>query len=796
MNTPAPLLALGVVHPALLAGLGLIAIPIIIHFLSRRRHRIVRWGAMRFLLEAEKKNRRRLRFEQLLLLALRCLAILLLVLMIARPFVRPGLVAAMLGAAGQAHRVILIDDSASLGYRVGLETDFDRLAAAALRLLTWLEQESAGDLLSVYLTSRPDVPLVNAVRLGGENLDTLRTQLDELKASHVPGNPRTAFGQIAQVLAAERGRTRADIYILSDFQNSDWIAAAQAAQSVFAPLAALETAEPRAVLISADRQPRPNLAVTDVRFERPQTIEGIPTVVRATLVNHSAQPRRNVQLHVTVDGAALPIEPLDVIPAGARRSISFEATFPEHGFREVHVGIATVDHFAVDDIRRAGVHVVKALRVLMVNGAPSLDPFADEVYLLRNALAPEGRIESGIQIEVIDPHDLEPVNFSGIDCVFLCNVPTPTEPQINALSRFVRGGGGLVIFAGDQMDDLDGYNRAMWLDGCGLLPARLIRMTAPVGRSEGVGLTRTGEHPVTAMFGAAGDSLSEYVHFRRFFECEAPAEDLVAQPPSAVQTDAGGSTQPRAAVLPVETSAAVVLARYADQNGLPAIVEKSFGGGRVLLFTSTCDLDWNDWARSPDGSYVVTLLETVHYAARRDGHPSAIVAGQPLLVSLSPELYESRATFKPPDYPDQAATDVTPADGETPPNERMTLTGPPALVPGSYTVELTRRTGEPETRTLCVNVDPRESNLTVATRADLVAALGDLRHEFIELSAGFLDENARTRHELWSSLLAAVVVVLLLEQLLAWWFGYGGLRSAKRTARPASSGALAGAAPR
>src|SRR5438045_7470731 len=66
-------------------GLGLISIPIIIHILNRRRFKTVTWAAMEFLLRAMRKNRRRLEFEQLLLLATRCLVVFLFALALARP---------------------------------------------------------------------------------------------------------------------------------------------------------------------------------------------------------------------------------------------------------------------------------------------------------------------------------------------------------------------------------------------------------------------------------------------------------------------------------------------------------------------------------------------------------------------------------------------------------------------------------------------------------------------------------------------------------------------------------------
>src|SRR5947209_6307033 len=68
----------------LLAGLGLISLPIIIHLINRMRFKRVRWAAMEFLLKSQKRNRRRLIIEQLILLALRCLLVFLAVILVSR----------------------------------------------------------------------------------------------------------------------------------------------------------------------------------------------------------------------------------------------------------------------------------------------------------------------------------------------------------------------------------------------------------------------------------------------------------------------------------------------------------------------------------------------------------------------------------------------------------------------------------------------------------------------------------------------------------------------------------------
>jgi hypothetical protein len=84
-----PWAGLSAVNPWLLAGAAAIAAPIIIHLLSKRKFRILDWAAMDFLLEAERKNRRRVRMENFIILLLRCLAIALIALLAARPFYQP-----------------------------------------------------------------------------------------------------------------------------------------------------------------------------------------------------------------------------------------------------------------------------------------------------------------------------------------------------------------------------------------------------------------------------------------------------------------------------------------------------------------------------------------------------------------------------------------------------------------------------------------------------------------------------------------------------------------------------------
>ena len=81
-------------NPWMLLGSLAVASPILIHLLNKRRFKIVEWAAMDFLFEAEKKNKRRVQIENMILLLLRCLAMLLIAFMLARPFLPSGMIGA------------------------------------------------------------------------------------------------------------------------------------------------------------------------------------------------------------------------------------------------------------------------------------------------------------------------------------------------------------------------------------------------------------------------------------------------------------------------------------------------------------------------------------------------------------------------------------------------------------------------------------------------------------------------------------------------------------------------------
>ena len=149
---------MSLLHPGLFAAAACsIALPILIHILLRRRRTPVMWGAMRFLLEAYQQQRRRIQFEQFLILALRCLLVAALGAAIARPYLADRNVR----HAGRARTVyVILDDSLASSAMDGAgRTTFERSQEQAVAVLKSLDS-SRGDRAALITVSTPAEGLV------------------------------------------------------------------------------------------------------------------------------------------------------------------------------------------------------------------------------------------------------------------------------------------------------------------------------------------------------------------------------------------------------------------------------------------------------------------------------------------------------------------------------------------------------------------------------------------------------------------------------------------------------------
>src|SRR5687767_3245896 len=200
------------------AGLGAMAIPVIIHILNRRRFKTVTWAAMEFLLRAMRKSRRRLRFEQWVLLATRCAVVALLGMALARPLgCESASMALMGGRTGVS--VFVIDNSYSTAYEVnrpGGKTHLDNAKRIAKEMVDRAGRD--GGVALVVASS----PARAVVLKPSYNAQDVKDAIDRIEQSYAATDLPGAL-QLALQIARESDRQPdKSLYLFTDATQSAW----------------------------------------------------------------------------------------------------------------------------------------------------------------------------------------------------------------------------------------------------------------------------------------------------------------------------------------------------------------------------------------------------------------------------------------------------------------------------------------------------------------------------------------------------------------------------------------------
>ncbi len=764
-------------NPALAVGTAAVASPILIHLLSRRRFRRIRWAAMDFLLDAQRRNRRRVRIEQLILLMLRCLALFLLAMAMMRPFMRPSALAG-LTAAGRTEHIILLDDSYSMGYRSPTgsgtgQTVFANAKHAAVSIAQGASEARSADTLTLLTTSRPRQPLIALSSLSEANLRQLSDHLDVLAPSQAAARMFDAFTAVRDMIRSSPTQANVTVYVISDMQRHDWLNEAdtneKTARSPAAPLAELQEEDraPRLVVVDVATDERPqNIALIELRRDQPQVVAGIPTRFEVAVANYSPNDLTQVELSIRAGDSTLPPIALPSLPAGQVAREPIEVSFPMEGSSLLAVRLMGAaqhgDGLAMDNERFVPVEVVSAIKVLIVNGKPSGDPYSDEVYLLRTALRPDGRVASGNEIDVVDEQDIEGLDLDSYAVIILANVDRLNPGAVRKLEAFVTAGGGAIFFAGDQLD-VASYNELLHRGGAGLLPHALGEvMDAPAGASITIA-EWDASHPMLRTF------VEELASVLRSVKVSTYVKILVedsADP--APRISPNGESPGATSTQPSDVATRRVLVRLSDPDRSPLLVEQTFGRGLCLFVATSADLEWTDWASN--FSYLPMMLELVQYAARPAPAPPLAVVAAPLRCSIDAMRFRPQARVRTPAYPVEAEVPLTGHHDA----EHLVFQFDETLRCGAYQFELTTARGESVTRFGAVNTEAAESNLARASRRDLEASLVGIEFQYVEGIGGVSGQASAARIEIWWPLLIAAIVLFMTEHALAWWFGTRG----------------------
>lgn len=590
----------------LAGGLLVVVLPTIIHLLSRRRARRVRFAPMELLLKSQKRTARSIRLRQLLLLALRTLFFAVVAAALLRPLwlqaeeIRP--------TTAPAAVIVVLDASASMNATLDSRTAFARAKAKAKDTVTGLVDDVRTGL--VVCEARPREAVVPTFERAAvvAAIDATEPGWD---FADVAGCIDRAAA-LGNAVVDERGAPIAGerrIVVISDLAAHAFVGGGAAA--------GIDGAAVHIELVSAFDEPNPpNHGLVDVdsafssqgqqvrfhaaRYGGPDVEVAADLLVDDKRVTRLALPFSSGKLLDRVF-TALPVE-------ATAAAASLQGPKSEHSLSVV----LGDDALAGDNVVELPVEERAAVRVLLVDGEPDALPMSDEVFYLSQALS-SSRVGAGgksrLVVQSLAADRVDAAALVDVDVVILCNVARLEPAAAAALTTHVEAGAGLFITMGDQVD-VDAYNR----DLSRLLPANLRGVKGQAllddaNVADVLGLARLlTEHPVLSAL--AGDDKNALTGLTR----------VRTTTTMLVEPDASGARQ--------------ILARFT--NDAPALIERAVGengAGRVLLLTTSIDREWTDLPIRP--GFLPLMEQVVLYLGRAldDGRPRTVRVGDDRVVN-------------------------------------------------------------------------------------------------------------------------------------------------------------------
>ncbi len=505
------------------AGLACAAGPVIIHLLNRRRYRVVNWAAMDFLREALQRNRRILQMRDLILLALRTLAVLLIGMALARASCSSS--SEKFDGSKPLHAVLIVDNSMSMGYQSLQGSLLDRAKERARGYINKLPQDSRVSI----------VPLCGSQFGYSPDPYTKEDALEALGRIEAVDRSASVLRAVNEAQkACESGPELSKrVVFFSDQQGINWKDLNSGNPAL--PDGSRINELPSMQVVEVSSGDWENTWISDFRVQDGLADVETPATFIVELMHNGPAARSDVQVTLTVDGVEVASKTVSLEPGLGAREVAFEYVFNSHPVEPGKPALVPVkaaitpDRLTADDERHLVVNVVAALPVVFVDqfGSGEEDPLKNklgETRHLRKLLAPvTTRGESPRQLVKIRHLKLEDLDRDVLSDARLVVIAGIADPgfAVPLLREYVQQGGQLVIAAGADFDP-ERWNEAAWLNGAGILPAPLD--SAPIGS-----LPEEARDQLQPFF-LSYESLGSHYYFQLADASEQQLRDLYAEP--------------------------------------------------------------------------------------------------------------------------------------------------------------------------------------------------------------------------------------------------------------------------
>ena len=280
--------------PLFLLGLGTLVVPVIVHLIHRHKRESVPFPSLMFIQRIPYKDVRRQQLRHKLLFALRCLALILLALAFARPFLENATEATATDIAGR-EVVILLDRSHSM--RFG-----DRWQRAVEQARARLDILGPLDRATVVLFAET----AEATRESTTDVLSLKNAIERAE----PTAGATRYGsalQLAGRILSESEQPEREVVFITDFQRSGW----DRVSDVRLPSGTTVTS----VDLSEDETDNISLPFVSLRQEVLSGREWVSVTTR--IVNGGERQVRGLRVALILNGQELQSRTVTVDPRGS-----------------------------------------------------------------------------------------------------------------------------------------------------------------------------------------------------------------------------------------------------------------------------------------------------------------------------------------------------------------------------------------------------------------------------------------------------------------------------------------------
>lgn len=428
-------------NPLFLFALLTVAIPLIIYLLNIRKPKRIRFSTLAFFDSLKNTALKRIRIKRWLLLAIRCLAILVLVFAVSRPFLPSGF--GWENTSQPKVMGVLIDNSPSM-QRVDRNGPYENQALEMAEQLLEMSNSDDRALLEVTNGASLNLPV-----LSPRNMISRLSDINILPAGNYTAERILEMSERLEQ-AQEPNKI---LYVITDGQETQ-----------FRKLLEEETEEKSNIAIQflkIGEAEVVNVGFSNVEVAQANRVEGEGVRLLATVNNYSSQMASNLFLNVFVDGEMISQQPFSL---EAEANQNFEVNLPGNESDATNTELVIEgDELTFDNRYFISLKIPEERSLLVVEEAESGGLFNSYLHPLLEVVAEEN---DQIGITFTNVEELEANQIPGFDAVILDGVKNIPDYLGQSLTDHVQTGAGLLLLPAAE-GNLNSYNRILSVSGAG-----------------------------------------------------------------------------------------------------------------------------------------------------------------------------------------------------------------------------------------------------------------------------------------------------------------------------------------